>query len=57
MRGGDGGVCGVGDAIGVVRGRVSEFGEGLGVCAWAKASAIAMTTNDPARELLFINKY
>ena len=51
---------GVGDAVGVVRGRVSEFGDEVGrvgVCAWATVSAAAITSIDPARELLFISKY
>ena len=39
-----------------VRGRVSRFGEGVGVggvCACAPANEVAMTSN-PAREILFI---
>ncbi len=56
VRGGAGDWLGAGD---VVRGRASEYGDGLGVCAWAVAAATATTSsnNDGAEKRLFINKY
>ncbi|MDQ2975621.1 MAG: hypothetical protein M3R69_09460 [Acidobacteriota bacterium] len=48
-----GGLDGLGAGAGItMRGRISGFG--FGVCAWLLVNAIAMTSNDAAREVLFI---
>jgi hypothetical protein len=48
-----GGLDGLGAGAGTtMRGRISGFG--FGVCAWLLVNAMAMTSDDAAREVLFI---